>query len=47
MKNIGSVIDNSYKKREGDLYAYYKEALKDEKFKKLVAILIIDSKILM
>lgn len=46
MKTINNVIDR-YSKRNGDLYAAYEEALKDEKFKNLVDILNIDSKILM
>ena len=47
MKTANNIIGNSYKKLDGDLYAAYKEALNDEKFKKLVDVLKIDDKILM
>ena len=48
MKNINESI-NKYNKtsNNGQLYGYYEEALKDEKFKRLVDALNIDSKILM
>lgn len=48
MKNINESM-NQYNKtsNNGQLYGYYEEALKDEKFKRLVDALNIDSKILM
>lgn len=48
MKNINESI-NKYNKtsNNGQLYGYYEEALKDEKFKRLVDALNIDPKILM
>ena len=48
MKNINESI-NKYNKtsNNGQLYGYYEEALKDEKFKRLVDTLNIDPKILM
>lgn len=48
MKNINESM-NQYNKtsNNGQLYSYYEEALKDEKFKRLVDALNIDPKILM
>lgn len=46
MKTVNNVMSN-FKKNDGDLYESYKEALKDEKFKRLVDVLNIDDKILM
>ena len=47
MKPVNTIIKSSYKSLNGDLYKEYEESLKDEKFKRLVDILNVDSKILM
>lgn len=47
MKNINESMNQYKTSNNGQLYGYYEEALKDEKFKKLVDALNIDPKILM